>query len=664
MKRLVGAALLCAMAMSVISGCAPAEVTENETETSETTGVTELRPQDDYYRYINGDTLSNAVFEYGSHYVGAAADSSLVDSQIESVIKDVVAGSGYEQGSEEYVIKTAYNAFMNYDFATEPIPEELAKYIDEVNNAKTVDELIRLDAKGYRDFGVNSYFNLSVNNNIFSAGGKMIVVNPLGNVASGYFDDFREDNFALNTLVKDIKICMMTLGYDAETAEEYGRKLAYIALDLYGDTDMEIQDAVNVFDYAEHYTADDIKNIFTNVDVLKVLQEVGFDVDYCNDFCIFDKGQAECLNSVMTEENLDALKAWKIFDIYGSYMRFIAPHYEELEDYVEDSYDEPEQQAINEITNTFMSETDVLYVERYYTKETDDALVAMCVDIKEGYRTVITRATWLTDTTRNNLLEKLDNIVFVTGADVKRHDQAKYADLTGDYFEFMIKYHRISILDVVDSISKPVDRKEVTAHMQSLNAFYNPTVNNVTICTAITNAPYFDSKADYYTNLGGLGSVIGHEIGHAFDSSGIYFDKDGAYNPGLIPDEDRKILKERDQKAVSYFEDNFTVFGVYHVDGEQTLAENYADLGGMEVVVSLAKSDEDLEKIFENYAITWCLKKTDLAILNQLAYDSHSPEVIRVNAILATVDEFYEVYGVNENDGMYIAPENRISRWY
>ena len=102
MKRLVGAALLCAMAMSVISGCAPAEVTEKETETLETTGATELRPQDDYYRYINGDTLSNAVFEYGSHYFGAAADSSLVDSQIESVIKDVVAGSGYEQGSEEY----------------------------------------------------------------------------------------------------------------------------------------------------------------------------------------------------------------------------------------------------------------------------------------------------------------------------------------------------------------------------------------------------------------------------------------------------------------------------------------------------------------------------------------------------------------------------------
>ena len=148
------------------------------------------------------------------------------------------------------------------------------------------------------------------------------------------------------------------------------------------------------------------------------------------------------------------------------------------------------------------------------------------------------------------------------------------------------------------------------------------------------------------------------------DNSGIYFDKYGAYDRSSLPDEDLKILEERNQKAISYFEDNFTVFGVYHVDGELTLGENYADLGGLEVIVSLAKTDEDLEKIFENYAVCWCLKSTDQAVMWQLAYDCHSPVVIRVNAMLSTVDSFYEVYDVKEGDGMYIAPENRISRWY
>ena len=662
MKRFIGVALLCAMTVSLISGCSPATV-----ETTESTEVSEsapVRPQDDYYWYVNETSLSNAVFEYGEHYVGDAADTSLVDSQLDTVIDEVIAGSGYEAGSEEFVIQTAYKSFLDYDFSSEPIPEELAALIDEVNNAKTVDELLVLDAKAYRDFQVKSYFSINVANNIFASDGKMIAFYPLSGVGSGSFNDMREDNFALNSLVYDVKTCMMTLGYDAETSEEYGRELAYLTLELYSNTDMDIQDAADFFGYAEHYSADAIDGLFTNVDVEKLLAEIGFNTDYCNDFCILDQGQIECLNSIMVDENVDALKAWKILSIYSRYMRFIAPHYEGLADYVEDSYEEPEKQAKNEILSTFSSETDVIYVERFYTKDTDDALLKMCGDIKEGYRDVITNATWLTETTRMNLLAKLDNIVFVTGSDIKRHDNSKYSGLTGDYFDVLIKYQKIHITDIISSMEKPVDRKDVTSLMQEVNAFYDPTVNNVTICTAITNAPYFDSKADYFTNLGGLGSVIGHEIGHAFDSSGIYFDKNGTYNPNLIPDEDRQALKERDQKAITYFEDNFTVFGVYHVDGEKTLAENYADLGGMEVIVSLAKTDEDLEKLFVNYAVCWCLKKTDKAIINQLAYDCHSPEVIRVNAILGTVDCFYDVYDVKEGDGMYISPENRISRWY
>ena len=153
-------------------------------------------------------------------------------------------------------------------------------------------------------------------------------------------------------------------------------------------------------------------------------------------------------------------------------------------------------------------------------------------------------------------------------------------------------------------------------------------------------------------------------MGHAFDSNCIVFDKNGVYDPDWIAPEDLNALNERNEKAVSYFEDNFTVFGVYHVNGEKTLGENYADLGGMECVTSLAKTEEDLEKIFENYAVIWCLKRVDATIVDLIAYDEHSPEVIRTNAILSTLDCFYEVYDVKEGDGMYVAPEKRISRWH
>ena len=305
-----------------------------------------------------------------------------------------------------------------------------------------------------------------------------------------------------------------------------------------------------------------------------------------------------------------------------------------------------------------------MIVERYYTKETDDALVSMCDDIRNGYRDLISNASWLTENTRKGLLAKLENIVYITGMDRKRHDDTKFKDLSGNYFEILMQYQKIIMKDSIDSLATPVNRKEIAMPMQMFNACYDPTANTITITVAITNAPFFDADADYYTNLGGLGSVIAHEMGHAFDSNCIVFNENGVYDPDWIAPEDMKSLTERNKRAVTYFENNFTVFGVYHVDGEQTLGENYADLGGMECVTSLAKTNEDLEKIFANYAAVWCRKRVDSTIINLLAYDEHSPEIIRTNAILSTLDCFYDVYDVKEGDGMYIAPENRISRWY
>ena len=197
-----------------------------------------------------------------------------------------------------------------------------------------------------------------------------------------------------------------------------------------------------------------------------------------------------------------------------------------------------------------------------------------------------------------------------------------------------------------------------------MNACYQPSANTITITAAITNAPFFDKDADYYTNLGGLGAVIAHEMGHAFDSNCILFNSKGEYDPSWIAQADMDALTERNEKAAKYFEDNFTVFGIYHVDGEQTLGENYADLGAMECIVSLTNTKEDRMKLFESFATIWCEICTDEAIINQVAYDPHSPAIIRVNAICSTLDAFYETYDVHEGDGMYIAPENRISRWY
>ena len=662
MKRLIGVALICAMSVSLVTGCSPDIAVTNVPE--ETVKSFSDRPQDDYYYYVNKVSLENAVFENGSTRAAEAFDDSKINEQLDLIIKEVVAGSGYEKGSEEYIIQAAYNAYLSYDFAKEPIPEEIIAVIDEIQNAKTVDELVELDARLNRDYGIFGYFRVMSAINYFKTDEHIASFVQYSDFAGVQFDDIREDNTALDSIVTDTRIYYQTLGYDSDTGSQYGRDLANLALKLYGSTDLEAMDASESLAYTTVCSADEIKNIFTNVDIINYLKTAGYDEKYLDRFSVMDKGQLECLNSLLVDENIDALKAWKIHDVYNEFMMFIAPHYPLLAGNVRESYDTPEQQAVDFVKYSMREQTDPLYVERYYTKETDDALRSMCDDVKEGYRNLISQATWLTESTRKGLLEKLDNIVYITGTNIKRQDPSKYAHLSGNLYELMRDYTRIMNVDSIKNLGEPVDRYNTGMEMQIVNACYVPALNSITITSAITNAPFFDINADYYTNLGGLGATIAHEMGHAFDSNCIVYDKTGAYNPSWIADEDMQILNERNKKAAEYFEDNFTVFGIYHVDGERTLGENYADLGGMECITSLCKTDEDLKKLFENYAVTWCCKKVDTSIMNQLAYDVHSPEVIRVNAILSTLDCFYEVYDVKEGDGMYIAPENRISRWY
>ena len=665
MKKIAAIVIATAMVVPVVTGCGA--VTLPTESTGETT-VKELEParaQDDYFRFVNQERFDEAKFEYGSQASGSSFDTKLVDEQIEGIIKDVAKGSGYKKGSEEYIIKAAYDSFLAYDFKNEPIPEDLKAMIDEVDNCKTVSELLKADAKLVRDYGMTGFFRASPSVDPFDPQRKVMTFTPYASVLNTNFLDLKESLFAADDVMTDAKAVLATRGCDKETAEKTGKALAYLTIDLYEATDMDLAEAQFDYEYTKILTTAEAKALLSNVDLDGYFKEIGFDVSKIKAYALTDEGQLKALNEILTDKNIDALKTWEIANIYYKYLRYIAPHYIQLAGMVKKNYDSIEDQAVDEVKAGFQDETDPIYVERYYTAEMDKTLRDMCDDIRDGYRKLISNASWLSEPTRKELLQKLENIVYVTGSTLKRHDTSGYQNIKGkNYYELCINYQRLKIQKTVKELDEPVSRTDIIMPMQELNACYNPSFNNITITVAIMNDPFFNVDADYYTNLGGLGMVIAHEMGHAFDSNCIVFNSKGEYKPDWIPAEDMATLKTRNEKAVRYFEDNFTVFGIYHVDGEQTLGENYADLGAMECITSITKTKEDRLKLFENYATIWSEMRTDDAIISQVADDPHSPSVIRVNAVLSTVEAFYETYDVKDGDGMYIAPEKRISRWY
>ncbi|MCR5528338.1 MAG: M13 family metallopeptidase [Saccharofermentans sp.] len=665
MKRFAGLTLTAAMLLSAVAGCTMPTDEAAETSETEVAELGEARPQDDYYRYINEQTLQDAEFEYGSVSAGEAFDADLINDQLESIVTDIASGSDYEIGSEEYIIKNAYDLYMAYDFENSDIPEDLAAVIERIDNCTTIEELLQIDADLVRDYGVMSFLNLAPDINPYVPEEMVMSISQTTGVMGLSFTELRDGNGTINVIKNNAQIVIMTCEDDISVAEDTATDLAYLALDIYSATDMDVIDDPMNYEYRVLYPADEIEEMYSNIDLEGYLADIGYDTSLIDEYCINDPGQIEAMNSILIDENIEALKAWELGRFYAQYSRYIAPHYPELTGYIAVDYDSKEEQAVDEVVLEFSAETDPIYVERYYSPETDEALRSMCDDIKAGYVDLISGAEWLSEETREELLIKLDNIVYVTGSDVVRHDPSEYTDVTGDnYYELYISYIRHNQNSMVTEFGDPLSRTEPMMLMQEFNACYHPSFNNITITCAITNAPFFDADANYYTNLGGLGMVIAHEMGHAFDSNCILFDSNGIYDPSWIPDEDMQTLLDRYDQAVSYFEDNFIVFGVYHVDGEKTLGENYADLGAMECITSLCSTDEELILLFENFARIWCEKTTDSAIVDQIAYDVHSPSIVRVNAILSTTDAFYEVYDVSEGDGMYIAPENRISRWY
>ena len=664
MKRFKGMAALLIAVSVVLSGCAGIELPE-ETAEKETVELPPARAQDDFFRYVNEETLANAEFEYGAMAAGGSFDSKLVENEVKDIIREIAAGSGYEPGTEEYVIKKAYDLYSSYDFENSEVPKELDDLFHEIDSISSMEEFFEMDARLQRDYGVGNILHLTVDTDYFSSGDKILVFGQYSAVFDTDFETLDETYGPLNSLKETGSLILQQMGHDEKEADEIGTKVGYIAMDIYNATDMDQIGVAMPMEFFRQMTPADIKAILTNVDLDDYVKALGVNTAKVDRYGIYDPGQLEAVNAILTDENLDALKCWQMMSLAQKYRRFIAYGYEKLENYRNIDYKSDEELVLDEIYNTYYGLTDPIYVEKYYSEEMDEALITMCDDIREGYRDLIGSASWLSDATRKGLLEKLDNIVYVTGADLERNDPADLNALKGnDYFEFYLSVTRHDMADLMDDIGKPGDRKAVGMPMQMLNACYDPSLNNITITVAIMINPFFSMDNDYYTNLGGLGAVIAHEMGHAFDSDCIVFNEKGVYAPSWIASSDMDALVARNETAKAYFENNFTVFGVYHVDGDQTLGENYADLGGMECVTSLAHTQADREKVFTSYARIWSEKRADSALMDQLEYDAHSPSIIRTNAILSSLDVFYETYDVKEGDGMYIAPEDRISRWH
>ena len=290
-------------------------------------------------------------------------------------------------------------------------------------------------------------------------------------------------------------------------------------------------------------------------------------------------------------------------------------------------------------------------------------ITGLCKDVIGGYRDMLKEEDWLSEETRTEAVKKLESMRINAVYPDKWQDYSKL-DLNGlGYLECC---HAINAYNAGIDRSRTgqkVDKDIWTVNILQCNAFYNKQDNSINIILGILDDAFYNEDMSREELLGGIGTVIGHEISHAFDEKGSQFDENGNLK-AWWKDEDHKAYGDR-MAVLSGYLDGITGFNGTNVTGSNISAEAAADMAGMKVMLYLAgkEPDFDYDRFFRQYASIWRTITSPEAEYDKLLKDQHPLNYLRTNVTLQQYDEFYEEYGVNEGDGMYLAPDERVAVW-
>ena len=324
------------------------------------------------------------------------------------------------------------------------------------------------------------------------------------------------------------------------------------------------------------------------------------------------------------------------------------------------------------------------YVARHFPPSHKAAMEQLVGDLVEAYRGSITELDWMTEETKVKALDKLDNFTLKIGYPDKWRDYSKLEIVPEDLVANVRAGNRFLFDIAYAKLGAPIDRDEWHMTPQTVNAYYNPVMNEIVFPAAILQPPFFDADADPAWNYGGIGAVIGHEIGHGFDDQGSKYDGTGRLN-NWWTDADRTEFEARTSALVAQYEayvpEQFPADSPHHVNGQLTLGENIGDLGGLSIALKaydIAMKREGfggaagapeilgtsgLRRVFLSWGRIWETKDRTESLIQRVATDPHSPGEFRCNGVVKNVDAFAEEFGVVEGDGLWLAPEDRVRIW-
>ena len=641
---------------------------------------------DDFYRYACGGWMDSHPLKpeysrYGSFDMLAETNQEQLRGLIDSV-----SAAQNEQGTIADKIATLYNIGMDSvklnEQGAKPI-EQLLKDIAAINSREA---LVTKVAELYH-IGIDVFFGIF--NEADPDNSKVQIAwlyqSGLGMGDRDYYLDSRNAD-KREKYKQLIAKEMVMAGYDKMSAFAGGG-------DVLSGMVMGVETRLAKAQYDKLRNRDPHATIHKmSVDELKKLAPaVGFDNYFAemglNGMQSLNVAQPEYIaevSKVLAAENMESLKAYMAWQVVNTAAAYLS------DDFVQANFDfygktmsgveqmRPRWKRVTSTVNGAMSEAlGQLYVAKYFPPEAKERMLTLVGNLKEAFAVRIDQAAWMDDETKVKAKEKLAAILVKVGYPDKWRDYSKL-EIAGDsYFANVLRSNRFDVDYMMSKIDKPTDRNEWQMPPQMVNAYYNPTTNEICFPAAILQPPFFNMKADDAANYGAIGVVIGHEMTHGFDDQGHEYDKEGNLN-NWWKESDAENFKNNAQVLVDYFN------GIKVLDEPETFAngayclgENIADNGGLHIsYVAMQKALEKqqvnagemdgytpAQRFFLAYAAVWASNIRDEEIVHLTNDDVHSLARWRVNGTLPHITEFIEAFGIQPGNNMYLEPEKRVTLW-
>ena len=640
-----------------------------------------VRPQDDLFRAVNGSWLLEAAIPDDRASDGAFHRLRDESERHVHALLESLAATTHEPGTEAQKVGDLYASFMDEERIEALDLDPIRADLDAVDAVDSPAGLLHLVGRFGRQ-GVPGPFGLAV---FADAGRSDHYAAYLAQGGLGLPDEafYREDSFApvREAYVAHIARMLTLAGTDETEAVAAADRVMALETRLASHHWDNVRDRDANATYNPHERAE-LEALAPGVAWEAWLDGLGAPAGTLDRVIVREPSFVTALGEALHDVPLDDWKVWLRWHVLRASAALLSSRFvdADFDFYGRTLTGAPEVKArwkrgVAVVESALAEAVGKLYVAEHFPPEAKAQMLDLVANLIEAYRRSITDLPWMTDETRARALAKLEQFTPKVGYPDRWRD---YSALEIDRTDLVGNLRRAASFEAdrdLGRIGQPVDTDEWFMSPQTVNAYYNPLMNEIVFPAAILQPPFFHPDADPAVNYGAIGAVIGHEIGHGFDDQGSRYDGDGNLNDWWTTD-DRIAFEERTAVLVRQYDalEPRQAPG-QHVNGAFTLGENIGDLGGLAIAHAayrIATADAEppevdgltgSQRFFWSWAQAWRSKSRDEEVARLLAIDPHSPPEFRCNAVVRNIDAFHEAFEVTEGDGLWLDPEERVSIW-